>query len=149
MFSVFVATYWNIGPLSMRLRGLNVTTTHWVGVELWLFTKYVKYMTPPLFCIEYSWICGENDMACGGMRSPADQSKHMTSWLYWTVQFNLTVQGLESETFKDWRYLLRKFQKAMQLAQIWKEKSNGTTWKLVSVPFKWVLMLQVSSQGYT
>jgi hypothetical protein len=38
---------------------------------------------------------------------------------------------------------LRKFQKSdAQLTQKWKDlKNNGTTWKLVSMPFKWVPML--------
>jgi hypothetical protein len=37
---------------------------------------------------------------------------------------------------------LRKFQKVIELAQKWKDfNNNGTTWKLVSIPFKWVPML--------
>jgi hypothetical protein len=35
--------------------------------------------------------------------------------------------------------ILRKFQKVIQLTQKWKDiENNGTTWKLVSIPFKWV-----------
>jgi hypothetical protein len=52
------------------------------------------------------------------------------------------MTGWMFQPFKDWRYILRKFQKLIKLTQKWKDfKNNGTTWKLVSIPFKWVPML--------
>jgi hypothetical protein len=44
-------------------------------------------------------------------------------------------------TLEDWRYF-EKISKVLYLTQKWKDfKNNCTTWKLVSIPFKWVPML--------